>query len=60
MSKAVQAHSTFLRDLQAAADTAALMARIFPKWKGDDAAPVIATPKTRGPAPAAARVLEMA
>lgn len=35
-----------------------MMMRLFPKWRGDFGAPVIASvPKTRGPAPAAARVL---
>ncbi len=35
-----------------------MMMRLFPKWRGDFGAPVIASvPKTRGPAPASARVL---
>ena len=44
----------------AAGDTTALLARIFPRWKGDASEPAIARAPKRGPAPTAARAMETA
>jgi len=59
MTRATRSNSTLVRDLQASADTAALLARIFPRWKGDTSEGAVVAPrKPRSPAPVAARVLE--
>jgi hypothetical protein len=48
--------STFAKDPAKSADE--MLMRLFPKWRGDFGAPVIASiPKTRGPSPAVAQVL---
>jgi len=61
MPQAAQPNSTFVRDLQAMADTAALLARLFPRRNGGAAGEPCADPVTpRRPAPAAAHVLEAA
>lgn len=51
--------STFVRDLEGFAAYVALMARIFPGPSGS-ASPVLATRPSNRPAPAAARILEVA
>lgn len=63
MIPATQTNTTPALDLQAAAETAALLARIFPRWKGDTSEGAVAAPRPpRSPAPAtsATRVLEVA
>ncbi|GEM_PF-4776736 len=61
MPQAAQPNSTFVRDLQALADTTALLARLFPRRTGGAAGEPCAPPVTpRRPAPAATRMLETA
>lgn len=43
-----------------AATPADLLARIFPRWKGDASEPAVASAPKRGPAPTAACAMEMA
>lgn len=61
MTKANKPSSTFAPDLHLSAETAALLARLFPRWKGDTSEGVVAAPRNpRSPVPAAAWVLEPA
>lgn len=60
MSQAVISYSTALRDLQAEALTSAMMAKLFPRWRGDATDPAVARAPKRGPTPTAARALVLA